>query len=132
MKPWVERVRAGDFAAIPPNIDFRSSAELAHLIDGYELVGGHSKCAAIRGRLIEGYRQAGRFKASALDLWVGLFYSHRGYRHSGWPPTGDDLVMMDDLARALRRALLDLTSKQRAGLIAAMNEPEPRTAERPA
>ena len=109
MKLWLTRVRAGDFSAIPSNIDFHSSWELAHLIDGYELVGGFRKCAEIRGRLTADYRRAGRFRASALDLWVALFYSHRGYRHSGFPPKGEELAMMDDLARALRKALLPLS-----------------------
>jgi hypothetical protein len=123
MKTWVKRVWAGDFSAIPHNLDFLTSAEIAHLIDGYELTGGVTQCGAVMRHVLRRRYYRGRFRASALDLWVALFFAHRSCRHCGHAPEGAELAVLNQLAAELRPALLRLTAKQKTGIIAAMLEP---------
>ncbi|HEY1979293.1 MAG TPA: hypothetical protein VGH13_04340 [Xanthobacteraceae bacterium] len=121
MTNWIDHVRGGDFAAIPTDIGFESAARLAHLIDGYELTGGFRPCSAIYGRVMNRLRRGEPTDATALDLWVALFWAHRGWRHSGTAPAGVELVALDRLAAELRAALLALAPDQKAGLLAAMS-----------
>jgi len=121
LKTWEQRVQAGDFSAIPPNIDFEHSVKLAHFIDGYELAGGHMNCSAITRRLLRRSRMGLRTGGSALDLWIAIFFAHRGYRHAGAWPEGAELMALDRLVAELRAALLALKPPEKAGIMAAMD-----------
>jgi hypothetical protein len=120
---WVERVRRGDFAAIPADLDFATAGGLALLIDGYGVAGGLGPCAAIHDRVLEHCLEEDRSGATALDLWTALFFAQRRtYRH-GPPPEGGELNALDKLVAELRAALLALAPRQKAGIIAAMRDP---------
>jgi len=123
MQTWRERVRAGDFAAIRTDLDFKNSVALAHLIDGYELTGGFVRRGEILCRTLERCPETDRSHASALDLWVAIFYAHRGYRHAGTWPEGAELMALDQLAAELRAALLALTPCKKVGIMTAMRDP---------
>ena len=58
MKPCFERVREGDFAAIPADFAFKGSAGLGHLIDGYAVAGSTSSCAATSHRVLADIERA--------------------------------------------------------------------------
>ena len=103
-------MRAGDFSAIPVPFTWEECAEFSHLIDAYELTGSVDACFAILDRVLQEIRFTGHSTASPLDIWVVLFFRHRGRKHAGHQPNRD------------RRALLDLLCEP-----AARPAPEPRT-----
>lgn len=106
-QPWLERVRTGDFGAIPENLDWNSSAHLAHLIDGYALADeaglGDAMLYADRGRTAA--ERTGRWNGDALELWVALFLEHRRERMAGRDPGPEQRALLDALCRTLRRRL---------------------------
>ena len=72
---WTERVRAGDFSAIPVPFTWEQSAEFSHLIDAYELTGSVEACLTILDRVLEEIRFTGHSTASPLDIWITFFSS---------------------------------------------------------
>jgi hypothetical protein len=120
---WPDRVRAGDFSAIPVPFRWALSAEFAHLIDGYELTDSVEACFRIRSRVLREIRARGRSTASPLDLWITLFSEHRGCRHSGCQPDREVRAILDVGCECLRIQLVNLGPEQRAGILAAMREP---------
>jgi hypothetical protein len=121
---WTERARAGDFSAIPIPFTWAQSAEFSHLIDAYELTGSVDACFAILDRVLQEIRFTGRSTASPLEIWVVLFFQHRGCKHSGYQPDPARRALLDVLCERLRVQLLSLGPEQRAGILAAMNEPK--------
>lgn len=121
MTPWVEGARAGDFAAIPTDFGFDSSAELAALIDGDQLTGGFGPCGAICWRVMDRLKTGSPSGATALDLWVALFNIHKRLQQTDDWPTGAELVTLDRITSELRAALLALSPKQKAGILGAMS-----------
>ena len=119
-RDWTRRVRSGEFAAIPEDVTFESSAALAMMIDGYGVGGDPAACRAILDRVLATGEKAEEV-ATALDLWIALFAAHRATRHSGVAPEGEELPRLDALARRLRSALLILPPMQKAGIMAAMD-----------
>jgi hypothetical protein len=120
---WTERVRLGDFSAIPVPFAWDQSAEFAHLIDGYDLTGSVEACFRIRERVLPEVQATGWSTASPIDLWIALFMEHRGCRHTGYEPKGERKVALDQLCECLRVQLVTLGPDQRAGILAAMAEP---------
>jgi hypothetical protein len=120
---WPDRVRAGDFSAIPVPFRWALSAKFAHLIDGYELTGSVEVCFQIRSRVLREIRAARRSTASPLDLRIALFMEHRGYRHGGCQSGRNERAILDLLCEQLRLQLVNLGPEQRAGILAAMCEP---------
>lgn len=117
---WQRRARAGEFAAIPKSITFESAAGLAMMIDGYDVGGGGSGCRAILDQVLAINDDHAGPEASALDLWIALFFAHRTTRLDGFWPEGDELQQFDALALRLRSALLMLRAKQKAGIMSAL------------
>jgi hypothetical protein len=121
---WITKVRAaGDFAAVPANIDFASSGALADLVDGFDLAGDEQLASEVYWRVMQQCRRPGAARVTALDALIANHYAHYAYGEAGQPPTGGEAAPHDRLARELRAALLRLTSKQRAGILAAFIEP---------
>lgn len=119
---WVERVRRGDFAAIPADLDFATAGGLALLIDGYGVAGGLGPCVAIHDTVLERCLEEDRSGATALDLWIAIFFAQRRTYRQGPPPEGGELNALDKLVAELRAALLALTPRQKAGIMAAMRD----------
>ena len=73
--PWLRRVQAGDFDAIPPTLAWNNAAGFAHLIDGYALCeeAGHGDPFEYEGTKREESKLLGRWTGSALELWICLF-----------------------------------------------------------
>jgi hypothetical protein len=120
---WPDRVRAGDFSAIPVPFSWALSAKFAHLIDGYELTGSVEACFRIRSRVLRELRAIGRSTAPLLDLWIALFSEHRGCRHAGSQPDHKERAILDVLCECLRAQLVNLGPERRVGIIAVLREP---------
>jgi hypothetical protein len=123
LQHWPNRVRAGDFSAIPVPFRWALSAKFAHLIDGYDLTGSVEACFRIRSRVLRELRAKSRSTAPPLDLWITLFCEHRGCRHSGSQPDREERAILDLLCECLRIQLVNLRPGQRAGMLAALHEP---------
>jgi len=57
-QPWLELVRAGDFSSLPRTLDWESSCDLAHLIDGYALVEAVGKRPVVDRAMPQNYGRA--------------------------------------------------------------------------
>ena len=106
-EPWIKAVCGGDFGAIPADLDWEKSCELAHLIDGYGL------CETLNlgdpfeyeGKQLEAAMSAGAWRGDAAELWLTLFLEHRRWRQSPFPPDPEMVALLDGLVRQLREAL---------------------------
>lgn len=106
---WIGAVREGSFDAIPTDLDWDGSADLAHLIDGYALLEqtgrGEGATFANQARIIA--EQTGRWAGGALDLWIALFLEHRHWRQSEpHEPDPQQRALLDTLVHQLREALV--------------------------
>ncbi|GEP07055.1 hypothetical protein [Methylobacterium oxalidis] len=119
---WVERVRLGDFAAIPAPFTWAQSDDLAMLLDGYAVTGGHERLSCIYTATMQVMGNGGAGSATALDLWLTLFYAHRGYRHQGTWPRGREREKLDRICESLRLALLALSPEQQSGFLGALRD----------
>jgi len=117
---WVEKLRNGDFAAIPWRVSFEEASEVALLIDGYGVCGGVEAVMGITNSVLGDLRSMGRTRASPLDLWVALFGLQRAVRFGGYPPTDDEEFLAERLVTLLRLGLAAMSPKQCAGIAALM------------
>ena len=124
MSSWIEKVRAGDFDAIPRYVNFDEACQLALLIDGYETAGGHAECMAIGRCVVDRIARKVGHRVLALDLWLCLFAQQRAYRFGGLPPKDSEIDLFLDLVRYLRSALRNLDSAQRAGIMSVIHREE--------
>jgi hypothetical protein len=111
---WLDRVRSGDFAAIPDDLGWETSAELAHLVDGYALA---NKAAlgdpiAFAERQLRHARAGGAWPGDPVELWVTLFMEHRRWRFSSpFEPDESMAHLLDKLVQQLRRELLSRSDR---------------------
>ena len=108
-EPWLEAVRAGDFTAIPAGLDWGSSTDLAHLIDGYALLEqrGRADFSLFADHALSVATQIGRWCGTISDLWIALFLEHRRWRHaSPVEPDAAQRALLETLVRQLREALV--------------------------
>ena len=120
---WIKAARSGQFEMLPVSMDWNSSAYLAQLVNGYEvsLALGWGELSTLAVRMNQAERQSGHWSGSALQLWLCLFYEHRRYRHSGYPPEGDNLARLERLCSALLGALHTADAKERATIVSHMD-----------
>lgn len=120
---WIEAARSGKFELLPEGMDWNSSTYLAQLINGYEvsLALGWDELSTLATGMNEVERQTGRWDGSAMQLWLCLFYEHRRYRHSGYPPEGDNLARLERLCSALVGALHAADANERATIVSHMD-----------
>ncbi|PDQ21697.1 hypothetical protein CN311_07690 [Mesorhizobium sanjuanii] len=104
---WERLALKGDFSAIPAPFAWDQSHRLAHFLNGYEIAGGMDRLAEISQAISAEFRQTGRWRGTALELWLCLFFQHRARRHMGLEEVDPSL---DDLCDALRKALSRLSS----------------------
>lgn len=109
---WVRMVAKGSFSAIPEGTGWEDSAGLAHLVDGYVLVGTPTPDDA--GIFVAGMKSArtadGRWTGTASELWATLFHEHRRFRHYGFGPEPDEEAGLDLLVADLRRAMITIAA----------------------
>jgi hypothetical protein len=107
---WLNDVANGYFAAIPANLRWGDDAvQLAHLINGYRLLGilGGGDPAAFLERQRETQRETDRWPGDAALLWTTLFMEARA-DHFGSNDLSNATPHLDLLCRQLRGALINL------------------------
>jgi hypothetical protein len=105
---WLERVKAGDFSAIPIDLGWDRSVELAHTISGYDLAEELNLGDPLEygSRQLEAATRSGSWPGDAAELWITLFLEHRRWRFSSPLDPGAEMeVLLDTLVRQLRVAL---------------------------
>lgn len=112
---WVELVKIGQFDAIPASFSWQTSAEFAHLIDGYAIMG--DDLGTLANERLQAAEKQGVWRGTSRELWLCLFFEHRRWRHFGELPLGNDLKLLDDLCDALRQQLLLAHEDERAELL---------------
>lgn len=107
-RDWLARIYEGDFSAIPHDLGWDHSAELALLVDGYDLLGSSRIEDAdtwLQARIAQA-GMTGYWSGGPIELWTTLFIEHRRWRFaSPYVPEGGHLVLLDQLVRQLREAL---------------------------
>ena len=112
---WVELIKIGQFDAIPASFSWQTSAEFAHLIDGYAIMG--DDLGTLANERLQAAEKQGVWRGTSRELWLCLFFEHRRWRHFGEPPSGNDLKLLDDLCGALRQQLLLTHEDERTELL---------------
>jgi hypothetical protein len=115
-EPWIERVRQGDFSAIPNPLTWEQTSTLSHLLHGYRTSLSLS-LGELRVWANQRAREAARtgtWHGTALELWLCLFYERRRYRHMDeGEPEGRDLQLLNQLCQQLRCTLQTLSPEER-------------------
>lgn len=96
---WLRAVHGGDFTKIPQDLNWDTAADLAHLIDGYELVkeAGWGDPFAFQEAMFRMAHEAGTWRQGTADLWAMLFLEYRRWRMSPIQPTGSVRQTLDEL-----------------------------------
>jgi O-acetyl-ADP-ribose deacetylase (regulator of RNase III) len=92
---------------LPENPTIDEIFQIALLIDGYNLAPklGLGDCGTFANAKLDEYNDSGQVKASAIELWICLFFEQRRWRHFGGVPRGPDLAYIQYLYKAFRKAL---------------------------
>lgn len=116
---WLNRVRGGDFAAMPHELTWLQSARLAHLLNGYDTSRalGFGDLHAWANARAEDAAQTGSWRGTAIELWQCLFYEHRRWRHFGEEPNGQERALLDHLTQTLRQQLGIAEAQERVILL---------------
>jgi hypothetical protein len=104
---WLETARRGEFSVIPDTLDWESSAAFAHLIQGIELA-RQAGLGDFQDFCEAGFAEAvrtGRWRGTALELWVTLLGAHRRIRHGGYDPDEPETRRFNALCRELGERL---------------------------
>lgn len=125
---WLDRVRHGDFAAIPEAFTWEDSAAFAHLLHGYDVSSalGLGELAFWANERADEAAMMGSWRGSAIELWLGLFYEHRRYRHFGFEPAGADRELIVCLWQQLRSQLQVIGDDERATILAQIAASAPK------
>jgi hypothetical protein len=105
---WLAAVQAGAFEAIPQDLGWEGSVELAHLIDGYDLAEqlGIEDPFEYAERQLAAAESNVRWSGNALELWITLFLEHRRWKFSSpMEPEREMQALLDRLVLQLRDAL---------------------------
>ncbi|MFD3263549.1 hypothetical protein [Phenylobacterium ferrooxidans] len=107
---WLDQAAKGDFSSIPDDLRWDTSAEFAHLIDGYRLLGVEGPPEARSHMESMRKRRAldGRWIGTVSDLWIMLFLEHRRFRFEGRDPSPAEVADLDRLCRDLREGAIAL------------------------
>lgn len=117
---WLQRLRRGDFAALPDPFTWGQTSEFAHLIHGYRVSEslGLGPLRIWANQRINEARRANQWRGTAIELWLCLFYEHRRYRHMGeGDPAGPDLDLLDQLCSELRARLQIVSDTERTSIL---------------
>jgi hypothetical protein len=125
-RQWIDRVRRGEFDAIPEPLTWQESYDLAHLVDGYDLASDAGIVDlgdfAYRKRLKA--EEGGEWIGTAPELWSILYIEHRAARFARIAFDRDPLL--DQLCLTLRFSLQILGHDERALLLRLMERAKAR------
>lgn len=93
-------------AAIPADLDWDHSVEIAHWINGYEVSPqlGFGEVAVLANGVAQGVAGGGELPDKLEVLWLCLFFEHRRWRHFGTDPKDEDRVYLNLLCQAFARS----------------------------
>jgi hypothetical protein len=116
---WLDQVRRGDFSAIPQPLDWAQGAHLAQLLYGYDVSTalGFGELAFWANERADEAATARAWHGTATELWLCLFYEHRRFRHFGFAPQGEDLILVDQLCRQLHDQLQAIGEAERRTIV---------------
>lgn len=125
---WLDRVRAGEFAAIPEPFTWQHSGAFAHLLHGYGVSSalGLGELAFWANERADEAATIGSWHGTAIELWLCLFYEHRRFRHFGFEPEGQDRELIARLWRQLRSQLQVIGEDERAAILAQIAASAPK------
>jgi hypothetical protein len=125
---WLDRVRAGKFSAMPEAFTWEDSGAFAHLLHGYDVSSALDlgELAFWANERADEAAMAGSWRGKAIELWLGLFYEHRRYRHFGFEPVGSDRDLIIRLWQQLRSQLQDIGDEERATILAQIAASAPK------
>lgn len=103
---WIAHLQAGRFEAFPERLDDDSQIALAHLVDGYALMGlsGPADAKAVVAPVLAALNTADAVLPS--NLWAAMFLEHRRLRFEGRAPSGEESKRLKQMEVGLRQALL--------------------------
>lgn len=107
MSGWLGEVARGNFEYVPQGLDWDNAIELAHLVDGYELLAqlGVDNGFAFADERLAYAQKAGSWSGPAHELWICLFLEYRRWKFAGAEPEGDARILVDILCRQLAESL---------------------------
>ena len=110
---WLAEVSQGRFTAIPADLCWENSVELAHLVDGYEFVArlGVGKPFEFEDRQLAHALEIGSWLGGPAVLWATLFLEHRRWRMAPFDPDPAMLLLLDRLCRQLVDGLASLAKQ---------------------
>lgn len=118
---WIERVRAGQFEAIPNPFTWNESVEFGHLINGDEVAQtlGITELGNFANPKLAHAEAKGRWVGTPLELWLCLFFEHRRARHGGETESYAEgpHPLLDALCQSLRDALQRLSPPEHAEIV---------------
>lgn len=125
---WLDRIRAGDFAAMPEAFTWKDSAAFAHLLHGYDVSSalGLGELAFWANEQADEAAMTGSWRGNAIELWLCLFYEHRRFRHFGFEPVGADRELIIRLWQQLRHQLQVIGDKERTAILAQIAASTPK------
>ncbi|MEN5084010.1 hypothetical protein ABE438_16135 [Bosea sp. TWI1241] len=117
--PWLDRVRHGDFSAMPEAFTWEDSAAFAHLLHyDVSVALGLGELALWANERADEAAMTGSWRATAIELWLCTFYEHRRYRHFGFEPAGADHELIAHLWQQLRSQLQTIGDDERTTILA--------------
>lgn len=117
---WLDRVRAGEFSAMPEAFTWEDSAAFAHLLHGYDVSSALDlgELAFWANERAGEAAMTGAWRGSTVELWLGLFFEHRRFRHFGFEPAGADRKLIVRLWQQLRSQLQVIGDDERTTILA--------------
>lgn len=117
---WLDRVRAGDFSAMPEVFTWEGSGAFAHFLHGYDVSSALDlgELAFWANERADEAAMAGSWRGTAIELWLCLFYEHRRFRHFGFEPVAADRELIARLWHQLRDQLQVTGDDERATTLA--------------
>lgn len=125
---WLDRVRAGDFAAVPETLTWEESGAFVHLLHGYDvsLALDLGELAFWANARADEAAMTGSWRGTTIELWLCLFYEHRRFRHFGFEPVADDRALIVRLWQQLRSQLQVIGGEERATILAQIAASAPK------
>ncbi len=103
---WMAHLQAGRFEAFPERLDDDGQIALAHLVDGYALMGlsGPTEASAVVAPVLATLDRGEVVLPS--NLWAAMFLEHRRLRFEGREPNDQEAAALRRMADRLRHSLL--------------------------
>lgn len=124
---WLDRIRTGDFSALPEAFTWEDSAAFAHLLHyDVSVALNLGELAFWANERADEAAMTGSWRGSAIELWLCTFYEHRRFRHFGFEPVGADRDLIAGLWQQLHSQLQTIGDDERASILAQIAASAPK------